>query len=186
MTVGGATLLLSSHERWRGPGHNSVLTTDRGMWLVHHVYDAEQIDKGRVLQIRPIYWDAAGWPVTGEPLPIELKSEAGRVLYSTFTDGDDCLSKIPKNEIAAKDLVGPWRHSVDYGPSGQLRLEANGGIVSDRHAGRWSLDGARLTLRWTDPHAPGSEWVDNVWVEPGGRSYIGRNQGGAIIRGVRP
>lgn len=186
MTEGGATLVLASHKRWRGPGHNSVLTTGDGMWLVHHVYDAENIEKGRVLQIRPIYWDAAGWPVTGEPLPLELKSEKGAVLYSTITAEVGSGKKMDNEEITSDQLVGIWRHSVDYGESEEIRFDSNGQIRSDQLAGRWLYNSQRLTLRWSDPEAPGGQWVDNVVVEPGGRSYIGRNQSGAIIRGVRP
>ena len=51
----------------RGPGHNSVLSTPKGDWIVHHTYDARQPHAGRVLQIRPMTWHD-GWPKVGEPL----------------------------------------------------------------------------------------------------------------------
>jgi arabinan endo-1,5-alpha-L-arabinosidase len=69
MVDGHATLVLAGNDRWRGPGHNSVLQTPRGDWLVHHTYDAQHLDRGRVLQIRPLGWKA-GWPVAGEPLSV--------------------------------------------------------------------------------------------------------------------
>lgn len=67
MMQGGGTAVLSGAGRVRGPGHNAVLTAGGRDYLVHHFYDAE--DQGvSKLQIRPLRWDAEGWPVAGEPL----------------------------------------------------------------------------------------------------------------------
>lgn len=67
MMQGGGTPVLSGYGRVRGPGHNAVLTEGDRHYLVHHFYDAE--DEGVAkLQIRPMQWDAAGWPQAGEPL----------------------------------------------------------------------------------------------------------------------
>jgi arabinan endo-1,5-alpha-L-arabinosidase len=65
---GGGTLVLAGNQRWRGPGHNSVLTTDAGQWLVHHTYDVQNLRAQRVLQIRPLSWTRDGWPQAGEPI----------------------------------------------------------------------------------------------------------------------
>jgi arabinan endo-1,5-alpha-L-arabinosidase len=61
MTRGGGTLVLAGSGRYRGPGHNSVLSDGPRDWLVYHAYDAQN---GGVatLQIRPLLWTAAGWP----------------------------------------------------------------------------------------------------------------------------
>ena len=64
----GGTLVLAGSERWRGPGHNSVLTTDQGQWLVHHTYDVQNLRAQRILQIRPMSWTEEGWPQVGEPI----------------------------------------------------------------------------------------------------------------------
>lgn len=72
MMDGGATLVLESQGSVRGPGHCAVLTGGGRDWLIHHFYDAD--NNGRsALQIRPITWDARGWPVAGEPIngPLE-------------------------------------------------------------------------------------------------------------------
>ena len=59
---GGGTLLLGTEGPFIGPGQPSVFTHDGRDWLVCHFYDATQ--RGRAtLAIRPITWDAAGWPV---------------------------------------------------------------------------------------------------------------------------
>ena len=68
MLDGGGTLVLKGNERWRGPGHNSVLTTDEGQWLVHHTYDMQNLQSHRILQIRPMTWTVEGWPKVGEPI----------------------------------------------------------------------------------------------------------------------
>lgn len=68
MLDGGGTLVLEGDERWRGPGHNSVLTTDEGQWMVHHTYDMQNLRAHRILQIRPMTWTEEGWPKVGEPI----------------------------------------------------------------------------------------------------------------------
>ncbi len=70
MLEGGGTCVLAGNERWRGPGHNSVLTTDNGQWLVHHTYDVQNLRTQRVLQIRPMSWSSDHWPTVGEPIQL--------------------------------------------------------------------------------------------------------------------
>ncbi len=68
MLEGGGTVILENSQRWRGPGHNSVLTTAQGQWIVHHTYDIQNLRAQRVLQIRPLTWTEDGWPQVGEPI----------------------------------------------------------------------------------------------------------------------
>jgi len=58
MMEGGATPLLGSGARWKGPGHQDVV----GDWIVHHAYDAENDGKPR-LRIKRLSWSEDGWPV---------------------------------------------------------------------------------------------------------------------------
>jgi len=61
LKAGGGNVLLSSHARWRGPGHCAVLLRESGDLLVHHAYDAE--NNGMfVLQVEPLLWNSNGWP----------------------------------------------------------------------------------------------------------------------------
>ncbi|MBN1887973.1 MAG: family 43 glycosylhydrolase [Thermoflexales bacterium] len=61
MLQGGGSLVLEGHGRWSGPGHNAVYQQGHSAILVNHAYDKE--NSGRAtLQIRPLYWDADGWP----------------------------------------------------------------------------------------------------------------------------
>jgi len=68
MLDGGGTLILAGNDRWRGPGHNCVLHTETGDWIIHHTYDMQNLDKHRILQVRPLSWTEDGWPRVGQPL----------------------------------------------------------------------------------------------------------------------
>jgi arabinan endo-1,5-alpha-L-arabinosidase len=161
MLDGGGSLVLASHENWGGPGHNSVLMTDEGDWLVHHTYDARQERGSRNLQVRPLMWGRLGWPLAGEPI--------------------ETLGA--KKKSAEADMAGRWRHSVDYGKGAVIRLRADGRAVGSAD-GRWSFEGGVLRIEWPRSE-DGAPWVDECDVAADGRSYIGRNQAGAVIRGVR-
>jgi alpha-N-arabinofuranosidase len=164
MADGGGTLILAGDERWRGPGHNSVLQTPDGDYIVHHTYDAAEERGGRNLQIRPLIWTGHGWPVPGEPIV-------------------DALPE--KRAVAARDLVGEWRHSANYGRGRTITLLADGTIAAAGGGGTWALDGDTLFLRWPNPDAPEGAWLDECYVAGNGRSYVGMNQNGIVIRGVR-
>ena len=163
MVDGNAALVLASYDRWRGPGHNSVLQTPGNDYLVHHTYDVQDIRAGRILQVRPIYWSPDGWPVVGEPL-----SPPG-----------------PPSPAEDGFPAGRWRHRANYGEPTDLEFLADGTIRGGAGNGRWERDNQRLILRWKDEGAPDGCWVDELVLEPSGKSYVGRNQVGAVIQGLR-
>lgn len=159
MNDGGGTLVLMGGARWRGPGHNSVLQTSKGDWLVHHVIDAEDPRAGRVRQIRPIQW-INGWPVVGEPIGVE------------------------PHRTKTSPLVGRWIHVVEDNQPGEVFFEANGAISGPPGDARWEQkEGNLLRLMWMSPDAPGGYWIDEVRLSRDGRSYAGKNQIGMSIRG---
>lgn len=61
MLEGYGTLVLDGNRRFRGPGHNAVLSDGGRDWLVYHAYDA---DRGGLptLRISLIDWTEDGWP----------------------------------------------------------------------------------------------------------------------------
>jgi arabinan endo-1,5-alpha-L-arabinosidase len=61
MMNGGGTLIDSGSTRWKGPGHCAVYLSGNSAILVNHAYDAQN-NGFATLQIRPLYWDSAGWP----------------------------------------------------------------------------------------------------------------------------
>ena len=163
MTDGGGSLVLSSHENWRGPGHNSVLHTRTGDYLALHSYDAREVNGARNLQIRPLLWEASGWPLAGEP--VEAR----------------------QTRAPAKPATPPgrWKHWLNYDSPQEIELMADGSIRGG-DGGKWQADDGMLELRWPNAEAPGGLWIDRCILAPDGRSYVGRNQTGMVIRGVRP
>lgn len=65
LTRGGGTQVLQGDMRWRGPGHNAVLMSDRGAFNVYHAYAAS--DGHSELRISELGWDAQGWPTSAGP-----------------------------------------------------------------------------------------------------------------------
>ena len=61
MMNGGGTLIDAGSTRWIGPGHCAVYQSGNTAILVNHAYDAWN-NGFATLQIRPLYWDSAGWP----------------------------------------------------------------------------------------------------------------------------
>lgn len=164
LSEGGGTLLLMGDERWRGPGHNCVLQTKDGDWLVYHVIDAKAPERGRILQIRPLNWSPDGWPNVDEPL-------------SETTQPSDPLGKLP--------LVGRWDHSVDDRDHYDIFFESTGEITGTKGDARWELHDTELLMKWKDARAPGGFWIDRVQLANDGQNYSGINQAGRKILGRR-
>jgi arabinan endo-1,5-alpha-L-arabinosidase len=163
MLDGGGTLVIAGHGHWRGPGHNGIFLGDDGDWFVNHMYDVDH-NGAATMQIRPLLW-SNGWPLVGEPIASPLPPAQTRP-HTT-------------------DVLGIWSHSVDYGAEEYLELQSGGNISAAARPARWSLKDNLLTLQWPRPGHP-EGWLDTCIVAPDGKSYIGRNQSGAVIRGVRP
>jgi hypothetical protein len=165
MRAGHATTVLAGYDEFRGPGHNGILRQSGDDWLVHHMYDARA--KGRrTLQIRPLIWGRDGWPVVGEPLKASAPASDSR-------------------RVTTEDLVGTWKHSVEFGAVTYHELLPGGRMKSAVDNATWSLDSGILELRWPDPAAPNGTWVDTCDVAPDGAYYVGRNQRGLVVRGTR-
>lgn len=164
---GGGTLVLQSDARWRGPGHNSILEEGENYWLVHHTYDMENLRRHRILQIRPLYWLESGWPAAGEPLVL--------------------THELPRVEITPKSILGKWTCSTGGRKAVQkpIELQEGGVLRGQKLSGSWTLEGNRLILRWKVPEAPGVSHVDELIVEPTGKTFTGRNGDHEVILGRR-
>ena len=128
MADGGGTLVLASYDKWRGPGHNSALATAHGDYLVVAGYHADHVRRGRVLQVRRMYWPDDGWPVAGEPIHAPKNLEA--------------------RAVEKPQPVGRWRQWIDYGAESTIELRADGRALSDKTSGTWELNRSTLTLTW--------------------------------------
>ena len=78
MDKGGGTVVFSSTDEWKGTGHNGFFRTmqagkNKGDWFLFHAYDAQNGHRGRLTQVRPLYWDESDWPVLGEILDVPFE-----------------------------------------------------------------------------------------------------------------
>lgn len=62
--------ILSSGNRWKGPGHNSVATFGANDYLVYHAYDGKAGVGGRFGMVDKIIW-SGGWPTIAGGKPSE-------------------------------------------------------------------------------------------------------------------
>jgi arabinan endo-1,5-alpha-L-arabinosidase len=62
MMNGGGTLVLQGDTRWKGQGHNAILSEDGQDYLVHHAYDA-LYGGWATLRIEQLEWSEDLWPV---------------------------------------------------------------------------------------------------------------------------
>ncbi|RTL07391.1 MAG: arabinan endo-1,5-alpha-L-arabinosidase, partial [Acidimicrobiia bacterium] len=62
MLDGGGTKVLAAYGNVLAPGHQTVLHEGDNWWLIHHWYNPAH-DARPELGIRPLDWDADGWPV---------------------------------------------------------------------------------------------------------------------------
>ncbi|MEC9094140.1 MAG: arabinan endo-1,5-alpha-L-arabinosidase [Planctomycetota bacterium] len=160
LSTGGGKVVLMSDQRWRGPGHNSVLQSKtRGDWLVYHVVDSDRPEAGRILQLRPLQWKE-GWPELGRPISVKAGTDP-----------------------SPHKLVGRWKHMVDQRDQYDIFFEPNGFITGVKGEAQWTVSGDQLELRWKDRNAPGGFWIDRVQLSKNGSSYSGRNQNGTLIEG---
>ena len=165
MNEGGGEVVLASDSRWHGPGHNSFLRSDRGDFLVHHVYDGEHVRKGRILQIRKVKWTRDGWFKVGNPL---LDSEATQ-----------------RNRLTLSPYVGSWTHVVNQQDTYHIFLESSGEISGTAGESYWTVEGRKLIMKWMDPQAPNGAWIDEVTLSRNGKTYYGKNQNGTMIEGTK-
>jgi arabinan endo-1,5-alpha-L-arabinosidase len=158
MGEGGGTLVLASYGKWCGPGHNSALCTSHGDWLVLAGFDAENLRRARVLQIRRMYWLEDGWPVAGETVTAPQK--LGR------------LNDVPPA------AAGEWKLWVDFEAKPSLLLGVDGKIAAGGE-GSWRQKDATLILDWKD------EVPQKLVLEADGRCFVGRNAKGQVVFGQR-
>lgn len=82
---GSSHVVLRDNERWRGPGHNSVVRDDGGDdWIVYHAIDSRRpwLFEGQVRRAMLIdrvrYVD--GWPVVGDGSPTVAEQQGPALL----------------------------------------------------------------------------------------------------------
>lgn len=151
---GNASLVIRSCENWIGPGQCSVAEKDGKLWFAHHYYEG-RMNGMPIVAIRPLYFDADGWPLVGEPLA----------------------------ESAAKsqaNLTGRWLMFLDYVVPQELSLGPQGVAHGAMGDGTWSSSDQKLTVKWSRDQV-----IDDCVIAPDRNSFVGRRSDGRIVRAVR-
>jgi arabinan endo-1,5-alpha-L-arabinosidase len=65
LLLGGGTLVASTEGPFIGPGHAGIIEDQGKFWFSGHFYDGTTSRGISRLFIRPLTWDADGWPVVG-------------------------------------------------------------------------------------------------------------------------
>ncbi len=166
MEEGGHTDLLKSSPPMFAPGGGNMFSDHDGDWFAYHYYDSTRHWHGDVwgrptLQIRKVVWGPDGWPLPGLPAGIDL-------------------------ETSAKGTVeGEWTQQVDFGDTGELFLEGSGVARLGENHGHWDLNGQVLVIKWPKLDTPGESWTDTLTVDDSKQCFVGRNQAGVVIRGIK-
>lgn len=162
MTAGGGTPVLTGYGRMLGPGHASVLQKDGQYFLVHHFYDAAD-NGGPHLQVRPLLWDADGWPVAGEP-------------YDGGPTGPPPASPV---------LAGHWAYWAGSEGARDIELKAeDGAAVACDRTGQWSYTAPTLTVQWNAAGSSGAR-TDRLVLAANAATLAGLSSDGRIVRGYR-
>ena len=101
-TANAGTLVSEGDSRWHGTGHNDILVDHDTTFLVNHAYDSQNSGATR-LMIRPLYWDAQGWPT--------LVSTQGTIAFPTVSLGRVEKAHRPAVKAYWKNgVLLPWRN----------------------------------------------------------------------------
>jgi arabinan endo-1,5-alpha-L-arabinosidase len=68
LLLGGGTQLLGTEDVFIGPGHPGILKEGGKYWFSFHFYNQAQRGSS-TYAIRPLRWEADGWPVVEKPAP---------------------------------------------------------------------------------------------------------------------
>ena len=135
MMDGGGTMVLDGYSRIRGPGHASVLRRGDELLLVHHFYDASENGVPH-LQIRPLVWDDAGWPLAG-------------LAY-------DGAAPDPNASPVAE-----WGYWVADELPTRVTLHADGTVEACDDGGQWQYEAPTLRVEWSDGRVDRSTMADD-------------------------
>ena len=164
MTEGGNAVFLKSSTPMIGPGGGNYLTgADGELYSVYHYYDSRLFWHGELwsapqLQIRPLIWGEDGWPLPGLPVG----------------------SHLPKQD----SINGDWTFQVDFGRIEDMTIKSDHTVELGRQKGTWKLEGKSLQFRWPKLDSQ-EEWVDRLVLDASNAYFVGRNQSGVIIRGIK-
>ncbi|MES1228112.1 MAG: arabinan endo-1,5-alpha-L-arabinosidase, partial [Armatimonadota bacterium] len=164
MAEGGNTVLLRSSSPMFGPGGGNFFLDEHGNSLMaYHYYDSRRfwnrdIWGAPTMQSRHMVWGPDGWPVPGLPVGVNLSHGV---------------------------VDGEWMFQVDFGRVDTLTLTKEGVCKLGNQAGKWVREGKKLTFHWPRLDGAEGEYVDTLTLDESDQFFVGRNQFGAVIRGIK-
>lgn len=115
MMIGGASLIIAGDDRWRGPGHCSILQEGDSTWLVHHAYDAEN-NGIPTLRIEKLIWTEDHWPAIETATSLhetkEINSPSKFELYQNYPNPFNPSTEITF-ELPAAGFVTLYIHDIN-------------------------------------------------------------------------
>ena len=164
MTEGGHTVMIKGSFPMFAPGGgNWFKGPGDKWWMAYHYYDGRRNWHGDMwgaptLQVREVVWGDDEWPLPGLPVGVELRS--GKI-------------------------IGDWAFQIDFGRVDRLQLDSGGEVHLGTQKGHWELLGETLKLHWSRADDPGNEFVDSLVLDKSHQFFVGRNQFGSVIRGIK-
>lgn len=168
MAEGGHVEVLKTSPPMFSPGHCDVFKDADGRYLMpYHYYDGRRHWNRDLwglpqLQVRELLWTDDGWPLPG--LPVQFDNPV-------------------KGKVASP--VGKWVHQADFAQPMQIEILAGGKVKASGSNGTWTLKNGKIVFNWTRDDWPDRVWVDTVQLAYEGKYYVGCNDTGMIIRGIR-
>jgi xylan 1,4-beta-xylosidase len=187
--------LLSGNERFRCPGHGSVVDTPNGeQYLVYHAYTAAgSFDVGRQVLLDKLDWPPSDWPVIGGgKAPSEVAAAPGGAVQRPKTDrlvdefdrrflgpGWQWATARPWLEIQQRDggrlLLGQTRVSRKTIPGIVGRQPGGASFVAETVVGRRAPQtSAGIAVYADESHAVGIEVSPAGWAKVWRRPDAGR------------
>lgn len=124
--------------------------------------------------------------------------KAGKVAEAEAIDVETerLFPKKPKPEVSPKPekkepeptVVATWAQQVGKGADATrrtIKCFSNGKVNFPNGRATWSIRNGIITFTWPNPGAPGGAWTDVCVLAKDGKSFLGKNQQGAPIAGVK-
>ena len=129
---------VSREQRWWSQGHGTIVDDMAGnWWVVFHAYENGYRALGRQTLLRPVKWNADGWP--------EIPGEGDSSGVFTKPAGDDLGHGLPvSNDFASTQLGLQWYRREAAKPDS---FEVGGGVLKLRGHGTKIADAANLCCK---------------------------------------
>lgn len=149
MTSNAHNVVINKNNRFKGPGHNSeIITDDAGQdWILYHAYDANDVDRGRVLMIDRLQWDNLGWPYVQGGTPSTTEVDAP-IFYRG--DGSDMTYRLLNPDFMKSNFQG-WTATSEGSTEFVCGQDVKGGSI---HCPTMHVRGGKFSVQQDRTNLP--------------------------------